>query len=282
MEVQVSKGFLVFAQNTDNVDYVRQAYALALSIKNSQHEITKVSIVTNDPVPEKYKFVFDQIIPIPFFNKDTNSLLKTEHRHQLYSATPYNETIVLDSDMLILTDISPWWNYCSNFDIKFCNRIKNYKLETIVDDVNRQAFIANKLSDPYFALHYFKKSDFSQEFYKVLEFVCNNWEKVWTIFAPEKYQNWSSMDLATAIAIDIMGVREQVLDVNNPMEFVHMKPAIQGWDVTPDKWTSNVFSALTSKGELLVGNIKQSVFHYVEKDFITERILHRLEELNHG
>ena len=54
----MSKGFLLFAQNTNSVNYVTQAYALALSIKFSQHEIKNVSLVTNDKVPKKYQKVF--------------------------------------------------------------------------------------------------------------------------------------------------------------------------------------------------------------------------------
>jgi hypothetical protein len=278
----VSKGFLVLAQNTDNVDYIQQAYALALSIKLFQNDVDKLSLITNDEVPEEYKRAFDQIIPIPYFNKDINSLFKTEHRYQMYYATPYDETIVLDTDMLLLDDISLWWDYCSNYDIKFCNRIKNYKLETVVDTVHRKAFISNNLSSPYFALHYFKKSDYAKEFYKVLEFVCNNWQWCWSKFAPENYQSWSSMDLAVAITIEILGAHEQVLDVLNPMEFIHMKPLLQGWNSTPETWQDSVTYNFTGDS-LTVSNIRQhKLFHYVEKDFLSPKILKKLTELTNG
>jgi hypothetical protein len=278
----VSKGFLVLAQNSDDVDYIQQAYALALSIKLHQNDVDKLSLITNDEVPEEYKSVFDQIIPIPYFNKDINSLFKTEHRYQMYYATPYDETIVLDTDMLLLDDISLWWDYCSNHDIKFCNRIKNYKLETVVDTVHRKAFISNNLSSPYFALHYFKKSDYAKEFYKVLEFVCNNWQWCWSKFAPENYQSWSSMDLAVAITIEILGAHEQVLDVLNPMEFIHMKPLLQGWNSTPETWQDSVTYNFTGDS-LTVSNIRQhKLFHYVEKDFLSPKILKKLTELTNG
>ena len=39
----MSKGYLIFAQNNETVDYVRQAYALALSIKFTQPNINSVS-----------------------------------------------------------------------------------------------------------------------------------------------------------------------------------------------------------------------------------------------
>ncbi|MEY4331778.1 MAG: hypothetical protein RLZZ196_516, partial [Bacteroidota bacterium] len=155
--------------------------------------------------------------------------------------------------------------------------------EVVVDTSYRKAFVENKLTNPYYALHYFKKSDSAYEFYKVLEFVCNNWEWCYTAFAPNEYQNWLSMDLATAIAIEITGFYESVNDVCSPLEFIHMKPLLQSWDYTPANWQNTVHALLTKKGDLVVGNIKQvKLFHYVEKDFLTPKIIERLEGLNYG
>ena len=128
MEAQVSKGFLVLAQNTDDVNYVDQAYALALSIKSSQVE-NNISLVTNNTVPEKYKEVFDKIIEIPWVDNRDPTRYRTEHRWKLYHITPYDETIVLDSDMLMLEDITQWWNYCQNYNLKFCSRIKKWRIQ---------------------------------------------------------------------------------------------------------------------------------------------------------
>lgn len=280
MESQLSKGFIVLAQNTDTVDYVKQAYALALSIKFSQKSVTNISLVTNSEVPEEYKSVFDKIIPIPWTDANEFSRFGAEHRWKLYHVTPYEETIVLDTDMLLLEDISSWWEYCKTYDIKFCSRIKNYKLETVVDTYHRKAFVANGLTNPYFGLHYFRQTDAAYDFYKVLEFVVNNWEWCWTEFAPEEYQNWLSMDLATAIAIEIVGNHETAVDVCSPLEFIHMKTPLQGWSPIPAKWQDTVPFVLNTKGDLVVGNIKQSkLFHYVEKNFITDKIIKRLEVL---
>jgi hypothetical protein len=280
MEVVVSKGFLLFAQNTDSVDYVKQAYALALSIKNTQNFIKNVSLVTNSKIPKKYSKVFDQIIPIPYFKKIKNSPLQAEHRYQLYNASPYDETIVLDSDMLMSNDISGWWDYCSNYDIHFCNRVTNYKLETITDTVHRKTFIANELPNVYYALHYFKKSEKAQEFFKVLEFVVNNWQACYGKFAPMEYQNWVSMDVSAAIAIKLSGMEEVATTSTNPMNFTHMKSAIQGWPIIPDSWQTAVPCILDKRGNLIVGNIRQNeLFHYVEKNFVNEKILAKLEGL---
>jgi hypothetical protein len=280
MKEIMSKGFLIFAQNTDSIDYVKQAYALALSIKHSQTEITSVSLITNDNVADQYKAVFDNIIPIPWYDA-TGSHLKAEHRWKLYYASPYDETIVLDSDMLMLDDISYWWKYLSNYDLKFCSHITNYKLEPIFQDTyHRKAFIANKLTNPYFALHYFKKGQAALDFYKTLEFVIKNWELCYGKFAPEEYQNWVSMDLSAAVAIDILGLDDTAIDKYGPLEFVHMKTPLQGWLTNPAKWQDTVPHYFTRTGDLYVANIKQTkLFHYVEKDFLTDNIISKLEDL---
>jgi len=283
MEVQVSKGFLILAQNTDTVDYIKQAYALALSIKCSQKSVSLISLVTNDKVPKKYKSVFDQIIPIPGNDDAADAEWKVENRWKLYHASPYNETIILDTDMLLLDDVSLWWDYCGHFNIRFCSTIKNYKLETIVDTVHRKAFVSNNLSNPYYALHYFKKCDESLAFYKVLEFVCNNWEWCYGKFAPVDYQPWLSMDLASAIAIEMSGMQDDMFDANSPLQFVHMKTPLQDWPISPVSWQDTVPYVLTSTGNLIVGNIKQlALFHYVEKNFLTDSILDKLKELADG
>jgi hypothetical protein len=279
----VARGFVVVAQNTDTVDYVKQAYALALSIKCSQKIDKSISIITNDIVPDAYKLVFDYIVPIPWIDEATDTKWKVENRWKIFHVTPYDETIVLDTDMLLLEDISTWWEYCTNYDLKFCSKIKNYKLDYVVDTYHRKAFTANNLSNPYFALHYFKKTELAYDFYKVLEFVSNNWEWCYTKFAPVEYQEWLSMDLAAAIAIEIMGLHEIAIDKNSPLEFIHMKTPNQGWMPIPSSWQDTVPYILNKKGELIVGNIKQSkLFHYVEKNFVTDKLIERLMELSHG
>jgi hypothetical protein len=115
----------------------------------------------------------------------------------------------------------------------------------------------------------------------VLEFVIKNWEWCWTKFAPENYQDWLSMDLATAIAIEMMCAHEEFLDSNCPLEFVHMKTPLQGWNVGNTSWQDSVL--YNFDGNLTVGNIQQQkIFHYVENDFLSEKIINRLEELTSG
>jgi hypothetical protein len=184
----MSKGFVVLAKNTADTDYVKQAYVLALSILATQTE-TAISIVTNDNVPEEYQEVFDQIIPIPWEDQ-VSSRYVAEHRWKIYHVTPYDETIVLDTDMIFLQDINDWWWYCQDHELLFCTSALNYKGDVIENSIYRKTFIQNNLPSPYFALHYFKKSERAEYFYKTLEFVVNNWAWCYGKLASEHYQNW--------------------------------------------------------------------------------------------
>ena len=109
----MSNGVCLLAQNNIKTDYVRQAYALALSIV-AKSPNQKVSLITNDPVSDKYKKVFDQIIPIPWSDDcSDDSDWKIENRWKVYHATPYRNTMVFDVDMLVLEDLDIYFKLMS-------------------------------------------------------------------------------------------------------------------------------------------------------------------------
>lgn len=271
----MSKGFVVLAQNTKDINYVEQAYALALSLKKTQ-KINSISLVTNDVVLEKYKLVFDKIIPIPFNDQASNSEWKVENRWKLYHASPYDETIVLDVDMLVLNDLSLCWNFVRSKDLFFTSVVKNYKGQEIIKSPYRKMFTENDLPNIYTGMFYFKKSDFSLTFFKLLEYISYNWQRFFYEIAPNHLQDFFSMDVAVAIAVKILGIDDEVLHADSPFTFVHMKPALQGWDPVPASCYSQVLVNFNSGG-LIVGGYRQSgVFHYVEPKFLTKQILENL------
>lgn len=269
----MSKGFLVLAQNSDT-DYLKQAYALAKSIKKTQTVHNNISLVTNDIVPEQYQNVFDNIIPIPFDDAAKSSEWKVENRWKLYYASPYDETIVLDSDMLFLEDMTSLWKYCSDKELHFTSKVVDHKNRQVVDVVYRKTFVENNLPNLYCGLFYFKKSDFCLEFFKTLEFVVYNWQKMFAEITPKNTQKFFSLDVATSITAKILNIEDLITSKNSPFKFVHMKPAIQGWEPTPGSWLSQTLINFNNDFELYINNFKQQgLFHYVEDDFLTDKIL---------
>ena len=97
----MTKGYVVLAQNSKDDDYARMAYALALSIQNSQTEVKNVTLVTDiKKLPKKYKVVFDKIVDIPWLDNAAKSKWKIENKWKYIHASPYDETVILDADML--------------------------------------------------------------------------------------------------------------------------------------------------------------------------------------
>ena len=60
----MDKGFVIYAlSNNKKIDYQRLAYALALSIKNTQ-KINNTCIVVDKTLNKEYEHVFDHVIKI--------------------------------------------------------------------------------------------------------------------------------------------------------------------------------------------------------------------------
>ncbi len=272
----MTKGYLILAQNSD-VDYIRQAYALARSIKKFQPNINNISLVTNDTVPEKYQNVFEKIIEIPFGDHAKDSEWKVENRWKLYHATPYDETIVLDADMLFLENMEFLWTYAKDKDLFFTSSVCDYKGRVVTDTTYRKTFIENNLPNLYSGLYYFKKSDKSLEFFKVLEFITYNWQKIYYEIIPKHTQKWYSMDVSVSIAAKILGLDDEIINAKSPFVFTHMKPALQGWDPVPSSYLSQTLVNFNNRCELYFNNIKQhGIIHYVEDKFLTDKILEKL------
>ena len=270
----MTKGIVVVAQNTKKTNYVQQAYLLAMSVRVSNPDL-KISIVTNNRVPIEYKTFFDKIIKIPWTDSAKNSNWKVENRWKVYHVTPYDETIVLDTDMLVLQDISSWWNFLSNYDLFFTSRVETYRRETVTGDYYRKTFVVNKLPNLYSGLYYFKKCEKSHEFFSWLELVTNNWELFYGKYTPKNYNNWLSFDVSAAIVTKILDIEHEITNKKTTIPtFTHMKPKIQGWNESIDRWQDAVGVYFSKDCKLKIGNHQQTgIFHYTENDFVTEEIL---------
>ena len=272
----MSKGFCLLAQNNSNTNYIRQAYALALSL-HLYNKDQKISLITNNDVPTEWQSVFDQIIPIPWEDNAKDSDWKIQNRWKVYHASPYDETIVLEADMMITSDITHWWKELAKRELFFVSNVRTYRDEVVTNRFYRKTFDANGLPNLYSALHYFKKGDTAKEFYNLLEIIVNNWALFYSKYAPNEYQKWCSIDVSMAIASKILGNEHDVTDPNSFITFTHMKPIVQGWYNKPEKWT-RVTGKYFTEGKLFLGNYLQNrVLHYVEDEFLTDELLEKME-----
>lgn len=264
-----SKGVCILAQNNSTTDYVRQAYALAKSLK--KYNDVSVSIITNDVVDYD---IFDNIIPIPGTDESLQTDWKIENRWKLYQCSPYDRTLVFDADMLILENIDDWWIYLESKDLFFVSDVKTYQNKQVTTRYYRKVFDANDLPNLYSGIYYFKKGSVAQQFFTLLEIIMQNWEQFYKKFAPNNFQRWCSLDVSIAIASKILNNENTVTSQCSPITFTHMKTKAQNWKYEPQKWTQVLDYFISSDGKLFVGNYKQrGVFHYVEDEFLDNVIL---------
>ena len=270
----MSKGFVLYASGEE---YIRQAYLCALSIK-SKNNSYPISLLTNSGIENKNN-IYDNVITIPWQTKD-ESRFQISNRWKTYHATPYDETIVMDVDTLVTQNIDSWWNFFSNYELFFPTKVYNYRHEVATSRRYRKAFDANHLPDIYTGIHYFKKCDLAHTFFKWLELISNNWELFYGKYCTEHYPRMPSMDLSTAIVVKILELDETV--TNNKIDFlrfVHMKKHLQNWTTMRSTWLRQVGVYITPDLDLLIGNYLQTgIFHYVEKDFVTDDIISAYED----
>ena len=119
----MSKGCLVFAFNNEKINYIKQAESLAVRAKKFLNLHT--TLVTDINIQND---LFDKIIVIEdnsytvkktYRNGNESERLsfKNSSRVLSYDLTPYDETIVLDSDTLVTENIDYWWPFLSNYDL---------------------------------------------------------------------------------------------------------------------------------------------------------------------
>ena len=275
-----TNNFTMLAQNSD-FDYVRQACLAAMSIRATNSNAS-ICLITNDPVPTRYKSLFDHIVEIPWGDHAADENWKISNRWKIYHAVPYDETIVIDTDMLVLQDVSSWFDFLRNYDLFYTSQVHTYRGEIVNNNHYRKAFTKFNLPNLYSGLHWFKKSDRSHEFYTWLEMITNNWQQFYKTHAGGKtFQKTCSMDLSAAIAAKIMNIESVI---TNPLvkypSFVHMKPKIQNWNQNfVDRWQDRVGVYLSEDLTLKIGNYAQTgIFHYTEKDFLNNRIIQIYEK----
>jgi len=269
----MSRGFLVLAQDENTsedkkLSYISQACLLAKTLKKHNAE-EKISVVTNNKIQTKDLKYFDKVISIPGNDDATSTQWKIENRHKLYQCTPYDNTIVMDVDMVVLEDISRWWTYLEKYDLFFTSNVKTYRQELVTEDSYRKVFTANNLPNIYTGLHYFKKSKTAEEFYNMLELICNNWKVFFAECLPKNTPPVLSIDVAASLAIKILGIESQVLTPKSSVTFTHMKSLIQNWKTYSGSWQDNVSPYIGRNGDLKIGNsLQKGVLHYTEETFL--------------
>lgn len=290
MHGNASRGFFTIAQNSGDVDYIRAAYGLAMSIKHTQNDVKGLSIgVTPGTVVDpRYSWAFDQIVEIPWGDHAENSEWKLENEWKSIWMSPYDETIKLDADMLFFSDIGSWWEMLSGQtrDVVWTNTVRDWKGDIATSDHYRRTFTKSLLPNIYTAFGYFRKTQRSYDFFNLTKMIFWNWESFYSKFlAVESRPDHPSTDVIFALACKILDIDQVDYTPALFPTFTHMKSRLQGWtegDLSED-WLEHIPVFFTPQAECSIGNHRQ-VFplHYHVKRFLSDEILETYEGLTNG
>jgi len=207
-----TKGVFLFAKNNGQLDYVKQAVFLAKRIKKYLN--VPVSLATDSPIylQETYGTDdFDKVINLDYTNNSNlryfydgamskkQGGFKNANRADVYDLSPYDETLLLDTDYIISNDLlssvfesnADFMIYKKSSDI---SQARNEDEFEKIDDVSIDFYWATVV--------FFRKSETNKTFFDLVKHIEQEWHHY-----RRTYQVKSHLfrnDFAFSIAIHIM------------------------------------------------------------------------------
>lgn len=243
------RGYVIMAQNTSTVNYVECAEVLAMSIRQNNPN-ANITIITEDKLP------YGDLAP--------DSDWKLINDWQVYEASPYDETIKLEADMLVSNNIDYLFDALSIKDVCICTTIRDYKGNISDSRAYRKFIDNNNLPDVYNAITYFKKSTFAKTFFETVRCIFENWNDIRPNFKCNVDEPIST-DWAYSIASHVLGVENTTIPtIIRDFSMVHMKHLIVN-TITED-WTKELVYEIGNP--IRIQTIPQTYpFHYHIKPF---------------
>lgn len=214
------RGVLLFAFNNGKTDYFEMAVRTAKRVSKFLGLPTSVVTDSNTNI-SNYENVFDQII---ITTSDSSNIKDkviwiNKGRHQAYELSPYDETLVLDTDYLINSDI-----LLKPFDIYddfMCHNSTNF----IMLGNNFPERISSKFIDTLWAtVIYFKKTSRVKQIFECINMVQHNYIHYVNLFEMNNtmYRN----DYALTIALWIVNGHTHNQNDYIPWNLTHLSKQV--------------------------------------------------------
>lgn len=254
MPITVERGYIIPAIDTESVDYLACAVQLAGSIRK-WHPDANISVITvkrcSDPV-------FDHVIPLPFGDQGGYA-----NDWQVFAASPYRQTIKLEADMICAGPIDHWWTLFENRDVVISQGARNFYDQSATSRYYRKIFDTNHLPDVYNAITYWRVSQRSQDFFRLVRRIFEHWNDYKSLL---KFPDaTATTDVVYAMAAQIIGVELCTLPLGLGPQIVHMKRHMIG--TRTDDWTKELVWEHTGPG-LRINTVAQTgLVHYHVKEW---------------
>lgn len=236
--------------------------ALATSLKQ-WHPDCNVCLLTDK---ELINDAFDHVVTLPHGDQDPNGTWKLSNDWQVYSASPYRQTIKLEADMLVASPVDHWWTLFETRDVVISTGCRNFYDEPGQSRYYRKIFDANNLPDVYNAVTYWRVSRTASEFFRTVRRIFQQWDQIKP--ALKFCDDIPTTDVVYAIAAMTLGVENCTLPNGLGPSIVHMKRFINPTQTSD--WTKELIWELTEPG-LRINTVTQWGFvHYHNKDWVNK------------
>lgn len=215
----MSKGILVFAHNNEQIDYGKMAYITAKFAKKNLN--VPISLVTNKGTLEWMKdndnlevdSVFDKIILTNNHDLTRNQRryydgsleykkadFKNGYRAQAYEFSPYEQTLVIDVDFLIVNNrLNNIWDSESDFMINKTS----YDLANSRNPLEFKRVSDHSIDFFWATAFYFKKNLWTKTFFGLCQHIEENYDYYRFVYRIDSHMLRN--DYIFSIAIHIMG-----------------------------------------------------------------------------
>lgn len=243
---------MIVAVDTESVNYVDCARQLSQSLK-AHVPAARVCLITDQAIQDSW-FDHVRVLPTVLPNPYANDA-------QIFKLSPFRETIKLEADMLIASDISHWWTMFRHRDVVISTGCRNWRGDVSTARNYRKVFDDNHLPDVYNAVTYWRLSETAKEFFGLVRDIFANWAHYQQVikFVPEH----PDTDLVYAMAAQIIGPDRVTLPFASYPKIVHMKRHHAG--TTTEDWTQQL---VWETDPLRIQTIAQhGAFHYNRKNW---------------
>ena len=211
--MQSERGYLIVAQNSDSIDYVACAGQLARSIRQF-HPDAKIALLTDST---------DRSDGFDYHVGFAHSLSDNPYANdwQVFGASPFRQTIKLEADMVIASEIDHWWDMLQHRDVVISTGARDFYDQPATSRFYRKVFDTNNLPDVYNAVTYWRLSETAQQFFQLVRRIFEHWSEYKTLlkFSDEI----PSTDLVYAMAAQIIGPEKVTMPFATYPRIVHMK-----------------------------------------------------------
>jgi hypothetical protein len=155
---------------------------------------------------------------------------------QMFSVSPYRQTIKLEADMIATSAIDHWWTLFELRDVVISQGCRNFYDEPADSRFYRKIFDQNHLPDVYNAITYWRLSKTARDFFDLIRNIFEHWNDYRTLLKfPD---DTASTDVVYAMAAQIMGPERVTLPAGLGPSIVHMKRHIN--PIQSNDWTKEL------------------------------------------